>query len=76
MRGYGEHLQYSVFLCELTPKLEGEMKEELEHIIKEDEDQVLIIPLQHRVYFETIGLPLASREREMILVMPELEKDR
>jgi CRISPR-associated protein Cas2 len=75
MRSYGEYVQYSVSLCELTQKLEHQMKDDLRAIIEEREDQILIIPLQYRIYFETIGLPLANRERELILVMNELDDE-
>jgi len=75
MRGYGEHLQYSVFLCELTKKLETEMRAELENIIDPEQDQILIIPLQHRVFFEVLGQPIKHRERELFLAMDGIAVD-
>ncbi len=45
MRGYGDHLQYSVFQCELSEKEVIELKGRLTDKIKHDEDQVLFIPL-------------------------------
>lgn len=75
MRGYGEHIQYSVFLCELTEVLHNQLQEELTQLIDWKEDQILFIPLQHRIHFETLGCPLPSRDRDLILVMDGLEED-
>jgi CRISPR-associated protein Cas2 len=45
MRGWGDHLQYSVFECQLTPsdlvRLRGELAVEIHHT----EDQVLFVNL-------------------------------
>ncbi len=45
MKGFGEHLQYSVFRCDLSSMRLVEMKMALDEIIKHDEDQVLIFDL-------------------------------
>jgi CRISPR-associated protein Cas2 len=45
MRGYGDHLQYSVFECQLTPSDLVRLSAELGDIIHHDEDQVLFICL-------------------------------
>ena len=45
MRGYGDHLQYSVFRCELSDKERVQLTGKLTEIIKNDEDQVLLFPL-------------------------------
>ncbi len=45
MRGFGEHLQLSVFQCDLTPTARVEMQAALEEIINHEEDKVLIIDL-------------------------------
>jgi CRISPR-associated protein Cas2 len=45
MRGYGDHMQYSVFRCELSDQERTEFIEKLSGIIKHDEDQVLFFPL-------------------------------
>lgn len=45
MRNYGDHLQYSVFDCLLTPKDLVRMKSDLAKEIDAAEDQVLIIKL-------------------------------
>lgn len=45
MRSYGDHLQYSVFECQLTPMDLTKCRNELSEIIKRDEDQVLFVNL-------------------------------
>jgi len=45
MRGFGEHLQLSVFQCDLTLMARVEMQAALEEIIHHEEDKVLIIDL-------------------------------
>ncbi|PYU67631.1 MAG: CRISPR-associated endonuclease Cas2, partial [Acidobacteria bacterium] len=41
MRGFGDHLQYSVFECQFTPSDLVRCREALRGIIKHSEDQVL-----------------------------------
>ncbi len=60
MKGYGEHLQFSVFRCDLTKMSLARMKAELNEIIHAQEDQVLIIdvgPTEGRgeEVFESLG---------------------
>ena len=45
MRNYGDHLQYSVFECQLTPMDLARCRSELSTIIKHTEDQVLFVNL-------------------------------
>ncbi|MDI6890362.1 MAG: CRISPR-associated endonuclease Cas2 [Thermodesulfovibrionales bacterium] len=45
MKGRGVHLQYSVFHCSLTWSKLSELKEKLNWIIDEKEDDVRIYPL-------------------------------
>jgi CRISPR-associated protein Cas2 len=45
MRGYGDHLQYSVFECQLTPMDLARCRNELAGLIHHDEDQVLFVDL-------------------------------
>jgi CRISPR-associated protein Cas2 len=45
MRGYGDHLQYSVFECQLTASDLVRLRAELSSIIHHDEDQVLFVDL-------------------------------
>ena len=60
MKGYGEHLQLSVFRCDLTKMTLAMMKAELNEIIHAQKDQVLIIdvgPTEGRgeEVFESLG---------------------
>ncbi len=43
MQGYGEHIQLSVFRCELTHRLLVELRARLGTIIHHGEDQVLFV---------------------------------
>lgn len=45
MRGWGDHLQYSVFECQLTPSDLVRMRAELAGLIHHKEDQVLFVSL-------------------------------
>ena len=45
MRNYGDHLQYSVFECQLTPTDLIRCRADLAQIIHHDEDQVLFVDL-------------------------------
>ena len=45
MRGFGDHLQFSVFQCDLTATARVEMQAALEDIIHHEKDKVLIIDL-------------------------------
>ncbi len=45
MRNYGDHLQYSVFECQLTPTDLVRCRSELSALIHHDEDQVLFVNL-------------------------------
>lgn len=45
MRGFGDGFQNSVFLCQLSEKEETIMRSKLEEVIKNTEDQVVIIRL-------------------------------
>lgn len=45
MRNWGNHLQYSVFECQLSRKELLELKSELQEVIQHDVDQVLFIDL-------------------------------
>ena len=45
MRGYGDHLQYSVFECQLGRLELIELKVALTSLIHHDEDQVLFVDL-------------------------------
>ena len=44
-RNFGDHLQYSVFECDLNPSEKIELEEALSKVINHDEDQVLFVSL-------------------------------
>ncbi|MGH9448494.1 MAG: CRISPR-associated endonuclease Cas2, partial [Terriglobia bacterium] len=45
MRNYGDHLQFSVFECRLTPTDLARCRKRLSDIIHHDQDQVLFVNL-------------------------------
>jgi len=45
LKGFGDHLQYSVFECQLTPRDLVECREGLRALIHHKEDQVLFVNL-------------------------------
>ena len=44
-KNYGDHLQYSVFECDLNPAEKVELERGLSEVIKHDEDQVVFVSL-------------------------------
>ena len=67
MRGWGEHLQYSVFRCELSPRQRAELIAEVDEIIDHNQDQVLLVDLgpsdgRANGCFLALGRPVAARE--------------
>jgi len=45
MKGFGEHTQYSVFLCRLNPKEKVLLNEALSEIMNQSEDRIMIVNL-------------------------------
>ncbi|NLV43594.1 MAG: CRISPR-associated endonuclease Cas2 [Candidatus Hydrogenedentes bacterium] len=73
MNGYGEHLQYSVFQCELSDKERAQMIAELNEIIHHREDQVLLFSLGAAESYNAnatiaLGKPYEFVERHAIVV--------
>ena len=73
MRGYGEHLQLSVFQCDLTPVQRVKMEGELGEIIHHEEDQVVFIdlgPTEGRPIkdIQAIGRQMKVLERGPVIV--------
>jgi CRISPR-associated protein Cas2 len=69
MKGYGEHLQLSVFRCDLNSMTLVKMKAELNEAIHAQEDQVLIIdvgPTEGRgeEVFESLGKAYVDEGRK------------
>ena len=73
MRGYGEHVQLSVFRCELTEMERLELRGNLGEIIHHREDQVLFVdvgPAHGRAMtsFSSIGRPYGQAPLLAIVV--------
>lgn len=73
MRGFGDHLQLSVFRAELSPKECIQMKMKLNPIIHHGEDQVLVIPLgpaggENENDIEALGRSYEPLERSAVVV--------
>ncbi|MDQ3265269.1 MAG: CRISPR-associated endonuclease Cas2 [Myxococcota bacterium] len=69
MKGFGQHLQLSVFRCDLSPMALALMKGKLLQIIHSEEDQVLIVdvgPTEGRgnEAFESLGRPYVDQSSE------------
>ncbi|MFA7462794.1 MAG: CRISPR-associated endonuclease Cas2 [Anaerovoracaceae bacterium] len=73
MSGYGDHMQYSVFRCDLSDKEKIHLVEKLHKILKHDEDQVLFFPLgpaggEREKNIHAIGRPYVPIERGPVIV--------
>lgn len=73
MRGYGDHLQFSVFRCELSSRERAEMIAELSPLIAHDKDQVLVIDIgpadgRASLVFHALGKPYVAPERHAVIV--------
>jgi CRISPR-associated protein Cas2 len=73
MRGFGEHIQLSVFRCELSPRERVELIAVLTEVINSAEDQVLLIDVGPSVgrgatVFEAVGRPYLSSPRHAVVV--------
>ena len=63
LRGFGTHLQYSVFWCELEEEALQELRQKLSQIIDTSVDQILFVPTKNREEWNTLGTPLPEVER-------------
>lgn len=73
LRGFGEHVQYSVFRCVLTDRQLAELEAALTAIIDHRQDQVMIVPLGSAEapgawQGWTLGLPIGDPERVVRIV--------
>jgi CRISPR-associated protein Cas2 len=73
LRGFGDHLQYSVFRCDLSDRLRVEMIAAVHPLIDHGADQVLIIdlgPLDGRAAtcVASLGLAYANPERTAVIL--------
>lgn len=72
MKGFGRHLQYSVFVCDLNELGLAQLKAELIAVIDPTDDQVLIVdvgPTDGRgiEVFESLGRPYHERARQAVV---------
>ena len=72
MRGYGRHLQLSVFQCELDDRERVELGVKLRDEIKHDEDQVLFVDIgpadgRGATSIEALGRAYEAQERRAII---------
>lgn len=72
LEGNGDHTQYSVFLCELSPVEHATLRGEIAAIIHHRDDQVLILdlgttsqPIQSRM--EVLGSPFEPLTRCLVV---------
>ncbi|MFC1591218.1 CRISPR-associated endonuclease Cas2 [Thermodesulfobacteriota bacterium] len=75
LRGYGDHIQYSVFLCQLTDKDHIILSEKIKDIINRKEDKVILITLglvhgkrnSLPEHWEVIGEPLSIPDHSVMI---------
>ena len=73
MRGWGAHIQFSVFRCELNHRELVELRRDLSEVINFHEDQVLLADLgpvcgRGDEVISALGPPYAHPQREAIVV--------
>lgn len=73
MRGYGDHLQYSVFRCELSDRERAELILRLTEVMRLSDDQALFFPLgpaggERDQAVLAVGQPYSPRERQATIV--------
>ena len=73
MRGFGDHAQYSVFICELSDMERVLMIQKLEGIIHHKDDRVMIVDLglsdgRGSRCIQTLGRQYLQPERHAIVV--------
>jgi len=72
MKGFGEHVQLSVFRCDLTAQRLVRMRMSLDRVIKHDEDQVLIISLGKSTRQVIQGIEVLGRPQGFELPAPTI----
>ena len=73
LRGFGDHLQYSVFRCDLSDRQRAALVAAVDPLLSHDDDQVLIVdlgPVDGRASscVHSLGRPYANPERRVIIV--------
>lgn len=64
MKGFGEHVQLSVFRCDLTPEQHVLMRNTLDELVDHREDQVLIVDLGLSTPKVIEGIEVVGRPRK------------
>jgi len=69
---FGNHVQYSVFVCELDQRELVTLHERLRTVIHHTEDQIMFVhfgPATHAVedHIEVLGLPFSPPGRQMVV---------
>lgn len=67
LKGFGEHVQLSVFRCDLTPQRHVRLKMALDKVIHHEEDQVLIVKLGKSSPEVIQGIEVLGRPRQFEL---------
>jgi CRISPR-associated protein Cas2 len=70
MQGFGEHLQLSVFQCDLTAIDRIDMQAALEAIIDRDQDKVLMIDLGPTDPFPVKSIQTLGQQTKMVKRAP------
>lgn len=72
MNGYGEPVQYSVFVCDLNDKEIIIMKEDLGNLLNLAEDRILMINIgsvdKSKDRVSTMGMPLETQKEASIVI--------
>lgn len=66
MNGYGEHVQLSVFLCDLSAIQHARMRSELDELVNHEWDQVLILDLGKSCPRTIEGIDVVGRPRTFV----------
>lgn len=73
LRGYGDHIQFSVFRCDLGERRKAELVAALHELIDHGTDQILVIDLgdidgRAANCVSSIGCPYTNPERTVVIV--------
>jgi CRISPR-associated protein Cas2 len=71
-KDFGEHVQFSVFLCELDTRERVLLREELRQLIRQGDDQIMLVdlgPATHHVLdqLEVLGQPWSPPGRRFVV---------
>jgi CRISPR-associated protein Cas2 len=73
LRGFGDHLQYSVFRCDLSDLQRAAMIATIAPLLDHAEDQVLVVDLgpvdgRASTCIASLGLPYKNPERRVVII--------